>query len=275
MDGIVLRAIHPNPSRRFQTALEFIDALKPFIHAGYDGVKELAHQVFRYESALKKDALANEVARARPLLEPTTTTIKSAKKRRALPFVLLVAATVAAVGICLVPRPERGKPATVGPTTDPPTTEPPAPPPVSPPSLPPPPPVAPPAKPPAPPSPVPTVVPPPQPAPKVPTHLPKASRESAPTAESASQPGPEALMTAARESFDAENFPAALKLARAAAQQGAGAKAYLLVGTCLSLAKDYDGARTAFEHALALAPENAEAKRLLEQLQRKSPNKTP
>jgi cytochrome c-type biogenesis protein CcmH/NrfG len=75
-------------------------------------------------------------------------------------------------------------------------------------------------------------------------------------------------MAAAEDSFDAEKFSDALQLARAAARQGAGARAYLLIGTCLSVAKDYQGARTAFQHALRLSPANAEARRLLEELRR-------
>jgi serine/threonine protein kinase len=68
IDGIVQRAIHANPNRRFQTAAEFLDAISPLIPPGYDGAKALAHQVYRYESALKKEAIAGDVARARPLL---------------------------------------------------------------------------------------------------------------------------------------------------------------------------------------------------------------
>ena len=82
-------------------------------------------------------------------------------------------------------------------------------------------------------------------------------------------------MAAAKDRFDAEDFPEALRLARAAAKRGGGSKAYMLIGTCLALAKNYAGARAAFEHALRLSPDDAQARRLLEQLGGEAPGKTP
>jgi tetratricopeptide (TPR) repeat protein len=76
-------------------------------------------------------------------------------------------------------------------------------------------------------------------------------------------------------SFEAERFSEALSLARLAANQGAGAKAFVLIGSCLSLKKDYVGAREALERALHLSPEDADAKRLLKRLRLETGGDTP
>ena len=275
LDEIVIKAIHPNPNRRFQTAAEFLDAVTPLIPAGYDGAKELTHQVFRYESALKKDAIASDVARARSLLEPATSTSGSVWKHKPLLFsallALLAATAAATLGIILWPisKPTKISDGTSSRTPALPPLPTPVPPPVvapKPPSLPeqflPP---RPPSVAPAPASPIHKTIPRPT----------KTAHETMPQPDTPPQPGPDELMVAAMDSFEAENFPQALKLARAAAKQGGGAKAYVLIGTCLSLAKDYPAARAAFEHALRLSPGNAEAKRLLEQLRREFENESP
>jgi serine/threonine protein kinase len=292
LDAIVIKAIHPNPIHRFQTAAEFLDAVTPLIPAGYDGAKELTHQVFRYESALKKDAIASDVARARSLLEPATSTSGSVWKHKPLLFsallALLAATAAATLGIILWPISKPTKISDVTSSRTPIGVK------------------QSPSESPSPPAPSPGEAgrglgrgavsgQPPQPsllpasrgegvadfpAPASPIHktIPrptKTTHETMPQSDTPPQPGPDELMVAAMDSFEAENFPQALKLARAAAKQGGGAKAYVLIGTCLSLAKDYPAARAAFEHALRLSPGNAEAKRLLEQLRREFENESP
>jgi serine/threonine protein kinase len=265
LDRIVAKALHPNPSRRFQSAGEFLDALKPAIPAGYDGPRALARQVFRYESALKKDGIAKDIARARPLLGPSVAA-KPRRGRRAL--ALLIVLPAIAGGIYLWSRFKQDPPGSGGGSL-PTSPQPPAPPPLPPP---PPPPAPPTASSPAPllGSPSAPLLP---PAPRASSRKPP--RESSPSSGTAAQPAADELLAAARESFEMESFSEALRLARAAAKQGAGAKAHILIGTCLSIAKDHQGARAAFEQALRLSPGNAEAKRLLDELLRKPPNKTP
>jgi len=74
------------------------------------------------------------------------------------------------------------------------------------------------------------------------------------------------LLAAAKESFDRSDITNALALARRAARQGAGAPAYVLIAGCLSIRRDYAGARSALRQALRISPGDAEAKRLLERL---------
>lgn len=57
----------------------------------------------------------------------------------------------------------------------------------------------------------------------------------------------------------------ALELARASANQRPSAEAYILIGRIL-FKSDPNSAQTALEKALRLAPDNPQAKRLLESL---------
>jgi tetratricopeptide (TPR) repeat protein len=77
------------------------------------------------------------------------------------------------------------------------------------------------------------------------------------------------------ESFEDSDIPKTLALAKLAAERGAGAPAYVLLGTCLYIKKDYPRAKDALEVALRLSPENVEAKRRLERIREIMPDHKP
>jgi tetratricopeptide (TPR) repeat protein len=124
---------------------------------------------------------------------------------------------------------------------------------------------------------LPTTVPPPPAAPPVrATATPRAKTAH----ESKSQPATpqqsaDELLASALDSFDHSDIPKALSLARLAAARGAGAQAFVLISGCLYVKKDYSGAKEALERALRLSPDNAEAKRGLEKIRRKTIDDTP
>jgi hypothetical protein len=119
---------------------------------------------------------------------------------------------------------------------------------------------------------IPAIEPPPapavQPAPatptvtKIPTVPEKASRPSHRPAASDPLTGPGAeSLTAARQAFHAGDYIAAGMQAKRAAKQGAGLRAFLLLGDSMLRLESYPEAQQAFQSALALDPGNAAAKR--------------
>ena len=266
LDKIVAKAVHADPNRRFQTAAEFLGVVTPLIPEGYQGSKELAYQLFRYHSDLRDEAFANDITRARPLLEEA----EPPRSRRKMVLVfLLCTASAIALGIPLVHRLHAHRTVQPDPTQTPtPTVSPrPAVPPVAPPL---PPPQSPPAS-------LPTTVPPPPAAPPVRAAVAaraKVAHESKPEPTTPQQSADE-LLSSALDSFDHSDTAKALSLARLAAERGAGAQAFVLISGCLYVKKDYSGAKEALEHALRLSPDNVEAKRGLEKIRRKTLDDTP
>jgi serine/threonine protein kinase len=76
----------------------------------------------------------------------------------------------------------------------------------------------------------------------------------------------ERLFNSAMDDFERSQLVPALDLAERSASQGAGAKAYILIGRIRALRQDFVGARASFEEALRLSPENKEIERRLERL---------
>jgi tetratricopeptide (TPR) repeat protein len=265
LDEIVAKAVQVDPNHRFQTAAEFLAAVAPLIPEGYQGSKELAHQLFRYHSPLGEEGFANDIARARPLLEQSEPPRSSHKL---ILLALLSTAAVIALGIPLVHRHHHSivPPAPAQAATPSVAAQPAAP--MVPPTEP---------LPRQPPAPRPTPVPPIPAAPPVhPAAMPqaKAAREIKPQPATSQQSADE-LLASALDSFDHSDTPKALSLARLAAERGAGAQAFVLISGCLYVKKDYAGAKEALEHALLLSPDNVEAKRGLEKIRRKTLDDTP
>lgn len=96
----------------------------------------------------------------------------------------------------------------------------------------------------------------------------------APQAE-APQPSADELLASAKESFERSDLSKALALARRAAEQGAGAPAFVLIASCLSIKQDFAGAQKALKQALFISPGDADAKRMLERLRNGVPDNTP
>ena len=268
LDEIVTKAVHADPNRRFQTAAEFIGVVTTLIPEGYLGSKELAHQIFRYHSALADEAFDEDIARARPLLEQA----EPPRSMRKMVLVLTLSAAAAiALGIPLVHRFQvhRALPPapaqTPAPIAVPQPTVPPVPPPLP---LP---------LPQRPPASLPTTVPPPLAAPPVRAAVAaraKVAHESKPEPTTPQQNADE-LLSSALDSFDHSDTAKALSLARLAAERGAGAQAFVLISGCLYVKKNYAGAKEALEHALRLSPNNVEAKSGLEKIRRKMLDDTP
>jgi hypothetical protein len=265
LDEIVTKAVHADPNRRFQTAAEFLGVVTPLIPEGHQGSKELAHQLFRYHSAVGDEGFAYDVARARPLLEQVET---PRSRRKIVLLSLLSTVAVVAVGFPLVHRLQshdtaQSAPAQIpAPIVVPPPTAAPVPPPGPLPQR--------------PLAPLPTTVPPQPAAPPVrPPVTPraKAAQESKP--QPATPQSADDLLASALDSFDHSDITKALSLARLAAEGGAGDRAFVLIGGCLYVKKDYAGAKEALEHALRLSPDNAEAKQGLEKIRRKTLDDTP
>jgi serine/threonine protein kinase len=266
LDGIVAKAVQVDPNRRFQTAADLLGVVSPLVPAGYQGSKELAHQLFRFRSPLADEGFADDIARARPLLEQAEPS--RARLKMVLALLLSIAAMVA-LGFPLVrrfpryhaeqPAPAQTAEPVAGP--QPPTALPEPPPePAHQPS----------AAPPAPLPPHPAT----QPVYSAVSPRAKAARESKPQPAAPQQTADE-LLVSALDSFDRSDIAKALSLARLAAERGAGAQAFVLISGCLYLKKDYSGAKEALEHALRLAPDNAEAKRGLEKIRRRTLDDTP
>ena len=76
---------------------------------------------------------------------------------------------------------------------------------------------------------------------------------------------PEDFLNDAIAAFYASDSRKALELARASASQRPSADAYILIGRILFVSEP-SAARAALEKALRLAPDNPQAKRLLESL---------
>lgn len=79
-------------------------------------------------------------------------------------------------------------------------------------------------------------------------------------------PDPAARLAEARDSFEAEDFPKALRLARQAQREGAGVGAWVLIGRILMVEGDISGAEAAASAALRLQPDNSQARALLERI---------
>ena len=263
LDKIVVKAVHADPNRRFQTAAEFLGVVTPLIPEGYQGSKELAYQLFRYHSDLRDKAFANDITRARPLLEEAE---PPRSKHKMVLVSLLCTASAIAIGIPIVhglhahrtvqPDPAQTPTPTVSPRPAVPPDAPPLPLPQRPHAS------------------LSTTVPPPPAAP--PVHAAVAARakvahESKPEPTTPQQSADE-LLASATDDFDNSELTKAFGLANLAAERGAGAPAYVLIGRILAMKHDPAGAEAAFTHALRLSPKNAEAARRLERLRRKAPD---
>jgi cytochrome c-type biogenesis protein CcmH/NrfG len=107
--------------------------------------------------------------------------------------------------------------------------------------------------------------------PILPKRKPKAvlSRTTLPTSDS--QATAEQLLESAFDSFERSALAEALVFAQMALKQGAGTRAYILIGRIAARRKDFAAAQAAFEQALRLSPGNPQATRLLEKVRRGSP----
>jgi serine/threonine-protein kinase len=271
VDAIVRKAADPRPDRRYQSAGELLAAVTPLIPAGYRGKDALAEQMVRYRSPFSEKCLDEFIAEARVFMESTTPKAPWIARHKRLALALGALAVLVALGVSLSlhhvrPGQER---IPVAPPPPPRSVEQPS----------------------AAIQPAPTAK-----AAKAPaaaqgaTTRPSAS--AAPTVQkTASAPANPAhetaprlsvreqsadeLLASAQDAFDRSNVSRALSLARLAAERGAGAEAFVLIGGCLVVKKDYAGTQEALEHALRLSPDNAEAKRGLEKLRRRAVEDTP
>ena len=102
LDESVMKAVHPNPDRRFQTAQEFQEILAPLMPEGYQGSKELARLVVGYQLVRENDYFAALVAGARPLLDQISPTRISFSKRKALLVASISTVAILAIGLPLL-----------------------------------------------------------------------------------------------------------------------------------------------------------------------------
>jgi tetratricopeptide (TPR) repeat protein len=271
-----------NPDFRFQTAADLQAAASQFIPEGFDGKAEVANLIYRNTSRLADGLYARLLEQGRPLLDDVpapvepemverrravdrdaTEIIKPRDWRRILLFVL-GGVVLGVAALVVVSRSGRN---VEGPAVRP---------------------VAVPAPGPGPgsvPEPTPTPTPEPEPAtgsrPPAPAPAPEPVRKTAtPEPKIAPQPSTakasaDALLASAMESFEDSDIPKTLALAKLAAERGAGAPAYVLLGTCLYIKKDHPRAKDALEVALRLSPENVEAKRRLERIREIMPDHKP
>jgi hypothetical protein len=209
--------------------------------------------VYRYESALKKEAIAGDVARARPSLAA----IPSWPSWKRTVAIVASLAVLAGIGIWFLfrqeplpaegPAPRTAQAPLVSPPLDASATLADARPSVV------------------------TAMPPradrgvPRPVVSPTT---KRTRES----QMPSRQDADELLASATDEFDSSELGKALTLAKLAAERGAGAPAYVLIGRILAIKRDAAGAQQAFEQALRLSPGNTEAARRLERLRRKVPD---
>jgi serine/threonine protein kinase len=281
IDELVRKAIDCNPERRFQTAKEFIEAVAPIIPTAYQGQRELATTLSRYQPALQNKFFAEVVGRARPLLDQAA---PLPSKRRKYLVVLVVPALLVAAVVATYFRFPSSAASRVPVSLPAPTS--PTPPSVIPRIS-----AAPPVanilaiaqKTPSSPStsqpiaPTPTEVRARSHSPRVQSEPsiareprrhdepPEQSQPTLPSTESA-----QSLLDAAIVATTRREIPKALSLARASVRAQPTTAGYLLLGRLL-LASDPPGARDAFEEALRLSPGNGQAKNLLRQLNRDSP----
>ncbi len=277
LDGVVTRAMDPNPELRFQTAKELQRAATRLIPAGLKGKEEVAGLIFRNTSRLGDglyprlmeegrhlldDAPAAERVERRRVVDSDATEIaKSVRWRRIILFGLGVVG-VLVVGLMVPWKGEK----TVEKT---PVQAPPAAAVVAPPA-----PLPEPAPAPAtafrPPAPAPGVASAAVPVRKTAAPQPKVEPERGAVQESADE-----LLASAKDSFERSDLSKALALAQRAAEQGAGAPAFVLIGTCLSIKGDFAGAKDALKQALRLSPGDANATRMLKRLGNGTPEDTP
>ena len=290
LDGIVAKALNPDPNHRFQTAQEVLQTVTPLIPNAYQGAKELARLVVGYQPVRELDYFNAMIAATRPLLDQIYPTPKLFPRRKVFLIAIISAAAAPAIGFLLFPGShlKHHSVAATSPIFPSPTPNP------SPlPSQ------APPSKlpeasvfkpeaslPPQQPSPRPTAEPLPHQAP------PSPSPSSAPTASRRSQrhppqphslattpsqpianpplPSPEELLTEAMDYFQRTDLPRTLALARASANMRPSPDAYILIARAL-FESDPAGAQAALETALRLAPGNRQAARLLDDLKQRNP----
>jgi serine/threonine protein kinase len=311
LDRVVVKAVDPNPERRFQTADEFRQAVSRFVPAGFRPEFELPALLSRYTSSreLKNKGLELLLAKARPLLEPANSLVvpvvvsmgappavspviptppsselevpplrrrKSRWPIVALFIAIATAAIVAGLGSVITKHPsalpELQPPAHPSPLPVP--VPAPAPQVRSPESIP---------ATQAPPRPVPPRPAPPgsdlrpslSVAPEVPKRKPKAVSLKIPLRSSDSQSTAEQLLESAFDSFERSDLAEALEFAQMALKQGAGTRGHILVGRIAARRKDFSAAQAAFEQALRLSPGNPQATRLLEKVRCGSPEDVP
>jgi serine/threonine protein kinase len=275
LDRVVARAMDANPDFRFQTAADLQKAASQFIPEGFDGKAEVASLIFRNTSRLGDGLYPRLLEQGRPLLDDVpapemierrrvvdsdATEVMKPRNWHRLVLFALGAAIVLGVGVLVTLK--GGKKVEV---TDVAPVQPPSPAVVPPEPK---------------PEPGPRLEPKPDPAagsrpatsePGHPPVSPAILKTATPQPKIAPEPqiprsSADELLASAKSSFEAERFSEALNMARSAANQGAGAKAFVIIGSCLSLKKDYVGAREALERALRLSPEDVDAKRLLKRL---------
>lgn len=309
LDQVVAKAVDPNPDRRFQTGDEFRQAASRFVPAGFEPGRELPALLSRYTSSreLKKKGLELLLAEARPLLDEGKPVVVPVAGLMGPPPVAPPVSPAAASSELEVPPLRRRKSkwpifavliaiataglvAVLGSVI----TKHPAPLPEA----------QPPAIPPAVPSPTPTPqvpslpsIPSTQAQPQPPTPRPAPSRADLrpsvpvapdvskrkprvvspklPVRSSDSQATAEQLLESALESFERSDLAEASEFAQMALKQGAGTRAYILIGRIAARRKDFSAAQAAFEQALRLSPGNPQATRLLEKVRRGSPEDLP
>jgi serine/threonine-protein kinase len=305
LDRIVAKAIDPNPALRFQTADEFRQSVSRFIPPDFQPERELSALISRHTSSreLKDKGLALLLAEARPLLDqgkpvvvpvvtlvgsppagqPAVPTVASSEieapslrshKRKWAIVVISVATAGLVAGIGAMVARHSDPVSSVQPSVQVPSparvlsTEPPSDPEPRRPTqsgL------GPPPRPEWPRPASPSIEPPPTASPGVRPHSKrrtKAVSSNTTFQSSGSQATAEQLLESAFDSFERSDLPEALELAQMALKQGAGTKAYILIGRIAARRKDFSAAHAAFEQALRLSPGNPQATRLLEKVRR-------
>jgi len=294
LDSVVAKAIDPDPNLRFQNAAELSRAVARYVPEGFVGRAEVANLIFRNTSRLGDNLLPRLLAEGRPLFddallpkhvvidntvtEPGMPLIRSEELvpvprtnwRRVVPLSIGAATILGMTLFFLFRGSETVELPVVRPTAIPvPSTIAPTPTKPSPPVT---------APNPPKPTPVETVVSRPEAtsrSPEPPVHKPAITRPEVVAERPSPQQTPNEILIEAQESFERSELSDALSLAKLAVERGAGAPAFVLIGSCLSIKKDYAGARNAFKQALRLSPNNAAAKRLLERLQRETSDDSP
>jgi tetratricopeptide (TPR) repeat protein len=284
LDRVVARAMDANPDFRFQSAADLQKAASQFIPEGFDGKAEVANLIFRNTSRLADGLYARLLEQGRPLLDdaPAVVAPELVERRRTVDRdateimkprdwrrILLFVLGGVVLGVAVLVVVSRGGKDVEVPAVRPVTEPEPVADPMPEPAI---------GNRPASPDPA-TGTRPPEPDPATGTRPPAPKpvppvAKAAPTPQSP-QPSADELLASAKESFEESDLPKALALARRAAEQGAGAPAFVLIGSCLSLKKDFAGAQKALKQALLISPGHAEAKRMLERLRNGVPDDTP
>ncbi len=263
-DRLVTRAVHPRPEARFQTAPELLDQLEALLPIDFYGPRQLSEFLVAREGFQKEEFFGELVKGAGALFDvPSMSLSLPTRKSRVLPVSLVLLALVAAgITIGILTRAPTVRTMAVPVPVVKPTLIPSLPDRSSPDSFSPPPPS------PSPPSSDTALIaspPPPKPSlPKLAKQSPRLHdypKDSTPTVKKT----PEDLLEDAIAAFSASDSRTALELARASANQRPSAEAYILIGRIL-FKSDPNAAQTALEKALRLAPDNPQAKRLLESL---------